>query len=534
MGAFIRIVFVFALSASLIEIPGSRDAIYLTTGASSRSIKSIVAAVGDGEATGITPAKSALAEYFRGILYAEDFSGGVPAALQACPQQGCIIYAVSPQANRNLGSIDPGAKAVSIYLGPYTFTVQQITLRNSLKIIGMGASGSPINNLTCTIAMPCNGTTLQSTHGNEPVFVLPQISNGPATHVLLSGFLLRGSEGNTGEDGLFLDTSSVVNSGLWYSTIRDVSITGFAGIGLHIRGRNDNFSSATQWVLFENVDVFRTSGGGNALRLEGATFELRFVNCEFDGQAAGDGTNIYIGGLAPATGVRGYPLDIVFEGLVSQLAALAVQIDGGLHLSFYDAHHEWLWGAYEVSYDTQQATMGLTIENCEFEGTVGNNHGDGYDLAVDTTQAFGIVFAHNQIFGTPDTIVKNMNIASVVYQDNMSCETCGGTPTSGITTQVSPASTIDIRGAHSIGLNPSTTPITVIQSTLGPGEMLTLFTFAGSVTFAAGGNIDLMGASTLTINGSITFVRNDLVGGTQWVPVSQWSPPVQRYLPPYR
>ncbi len=148
--------------------------------------------------------------------------------------------------------------------------------------------------------------------------MLPQVNNQPATNVVLSGFRLSGSVGNTSEDGFFLDTSSVVNSGLWYSTIDDVYIAGFAGNGIHIRGRNNDFASLTQWVSLKDVVVIRTAGGGNALRMEGAVFELRFTNCQFDGNSTGDGTNIYVGGLPGGT--RGYPVSVVFEGLVSQSA----------------------------------------------------------------------------------------------------------------------------------------------------------------------------------------------------------------------
>ena len=80
-------------------------------------------------------------ENLSNILFAERFPGGVPDAINACPKDGCIIYAVSPNVNLNLGSIDPGSKAITIYLGPYTYTVKQVTLRKALKIIGMGASG---------------------------------------------------------------------------------------------------------------------------------------------------------------------------------------------------------------------------------------------------------------------------------------------------------------------------------------------------------------------------------------------------------
>ena len=131
---------------------------------------------------------------------------------------------------------------------------------------------------------------------------------------------------------------------------------------------------------------------------------------------------------------------------------------------------------------------------------------------------------HNQLFGNPDSIVRGTNFASVAYQDNLYVSgTSNVPPTSGITMQMNPAASINIGGVHSVGLNASTTPITTIQSSLGPGEMTTFFTWYGPVTFSSGGNIDLMGQNTLTVNGSITFVRNDLLGSLQWIPVSQWS-----------
>ncbi|MGO9844624.1 MAG: hypothetical protein ACLPZF_26025 [Candidatus Acidiferrales bacterium] len=457
------------------------------------------------------------------ILFADRFTGGVSAAIAACPANGCIIYATSPNVNLNLGNIDPGYKAITIYLGPYTYTVNQIMLRKALKIIGMGAMGGISGTTaTCSPAAPCNGTSLQSINGNNPVFVIPQTNNEPATDILLSGFRLYGSAGNTSEDGFFLDTSSTVNAGLWHSTLDDIYLQGFAGVGIHIKGRASDFAAASQWLLFNNVVVFRNSGGGNALRLEGSVFELRFRNCEFDGQAMGDGTNIYMGGYPGAGG--GFPTTIAFEGLVSQQAAVAVQIDGAVNIIFYNSHHEVLSGAYLVTSQNNMADLGLTISDSYFAGNVGINGGSGYLLKVATTNASGVVFAHNHIFGAPDSVVASTNFASVVYQDNLSYN--GGTrvpPTSGLSTQMSPAATINTQGVHTVGLNPSTTPITTIQSGLGPGETITFFSLGGSVTFGTGGNIDLMGMSSLTLNGSVTFVRTDL-GGLEWKPVSQWSP----------
>lgn len=466
------------------------------------------------------------------VLFADRFPGGVPDAVSACPASGCIIYALSPNVNLNLGTIDPGYKAVTIYLGPFTYTVKQITLRKGMKIIGMGASGGVNGSVTCSVAAPCNGTALQSVNGNNPVFVVPQVNNQPSTNVHLSGFRVLGSVGNTSQDGFFLDASSTQNSGLWYSVFEDINVQGFSGVAIHLRARANDFLSTNQWLSFRNVTVLRNSGGGNALRLEGSVFELYFTDCQFDGQSIGDGTNVYIGGV-PGGGLSGFPVGIVFQGMVSQSAATAVQIDGGINIRFSGSHHEQLWGGYLITNSNNIGTRGVSISDSYFAGNVGVNGGAGYDVNIPTTGAQGIVFTHNQMFGNPDAIVKGMDFASVVYQDNLCCETFDGPSTSGITGQQSPAATINIRGVHSMGLNPSPTPITTIQSGLGPGEMVTFFTLGGPVTFGAGGNIDLMGMPTLTLTGTITFVRSDL-GGLLWKPVSQWSPvsirPVARAL----
>ncbi len=458
------------------------------------------------------------------ILFADRFPGGVPDAVTACPASGCIIYAISPKVNLNLGTIDPGSKSITIYLGPFTYNVKQITLRSGLRIFGMGASAAPSgSDPGCTTATPCNGTTLQSVNGNNPVFVIPRVNNRAAIDVLISGFRLIGSVGNTSEDAILLDASALSNAGLWYSTIKDIQIFNFAGIGVHLKGTTDGFEAMNQWVRFDRVVVFRTTGGGNGLRIEGAAFELNFEDCQFDGHVEGDGTNIYIGGLAG--GIDGFPITIRFRGLVSQLAGTAVQLDGAEGISFYGSHHEKVWGVYQITGNSNIWNIGVTISDAWFNTDAGAHGGSGFLLNVGTTLASGVRFIHNEIFGSPDIVVKGTNLAQIVYQDNEYQGTAIVPPTSGITSQLAPAASINIGGVHTIGLNPSTTPITTIQSSLGPGEMATFFTFAGPVAFASGGNINLMGSPTLTVNGSITFVRNDLLGTLQWTPVSQWTAP---------
>jgi hypothetical protein len=452
------------------------------------------------------------------IFFADQFPDGVPGAVAACPAEGCTIYAGSPSVSRNLGTIDPGDKLITIYLGPFTYNVKQITLRKSLRIIGMGAS------------IP--GTILQSVNGNDPVFVIPQGSNLPVTNVLLSGLRIVGSVGNTSEDAFFLDASTLVNSGLWYSELNDLTIYQFAGNGLHLRGPSTNFGALNQWLQFNNVFVTRTPGGGNALRIEGGNFQLHFTNCEFDGPGIGDGTNIYIGGLSGSN--FAFPFDITFRGLVTQAAAVAVQLDGAETVTFQTSHHELVWGVYSITGNSNIWNRDISIVDSVFNSNVGVNNGTGYLVNVGTSLAQGIYFVHNRL-ASPDSVVTAVNGSQVVYQDNEYLGQLNVPPTSGITTQISAASQINIGGAHSIGISPnaSGTPVTTIQSSLGPGETVTFAALGGSVIFATGGNIGLPGANTVTVAGTITFIRNDLAGSQgQWWPVSQWTASSAGATPP--
>jgi len=440
------------------------------------------------------------------ILFADQFPNGVPDAVKACPASGCVIYAYSPNVNLNLGTIDPGTKSVTLYLGPYTYNVTQITLRSSLKIIGMGA----------------RATTLQSTNGNNPPIVIVQSQNGAAQHVLLSGLNIMGSPGNTSEDGIFLDSSQNYNSGMWFSEFRDLNIGGFAGIGLHIKGTNADFSGMTQFSEFDRVVVWRMKGGGNALKVEGAAYNLHFNDCEFEGPGIGDGTNIFVGRRPGNSWAM--PIDINFLGLTSEGAATAVQIDGGWHINFDHPHHENVWGVYLVTGDLGVGVVGLTISGAGFQN-VGTNNGNGYLLNVETNSALGIRFIHNHIMNPVDIAVRVKDGANVTYEDNVYFGNTDLPLTQGIAHTITPAAAINIGGAHVISLNTSSTPITTIKSSLGPGETTTFYTVNGPVSFGSGGNITLLGAQQITVNGSITFVVTDAGNTPSWVPVSQWSSP---------
>ena len=74
------------------------------------------------------------------ILFADQFPGGVPDAIAACPAAGCVIYALSPNVNLNLGTIDPGKQsyyalpgALYLHRNPDNFETRAADHRDGLR-----------------------------------------------------------------------------------------------------------------------------------------------------------------------------------------------------------------------------------------------------------------------------------------------------------------------------------------------------------------------------------------------------------------
>jgi hypothetical protein len=283
------------------------------------------------------------------ILYADQYTGFTYQQIisNACPAAGCTIYATSPNASLSLGTIDPGSKVVTIYLGPFTYTVDHIIMRKGLKIIGMGASGA--------------GTILQSINtSNFPIFSLPQTNGVPATDVFLYGLRMIGATNNTGQSGIWADCSALSNAGLWHSSFEDLNFLSFKGsaIGLFGPTVGPGVAAANQLLSFRNIWATRPAGGGPDLRIEGANGQIDCIECHLDGWGVGavpnnpvdTWSNVFIGNLSGSGTLT--PYSIHFINMTSQGANQAVQIQGGVHISFIGSHFEALAGVYQLNAGT--------------------------------------------------------------------------------------------------------------------------------------------------------------------------------------
>ena len=317
-----------------------------------------------------------------------------------------------------------------------------------------------------------------------------------------------------------------------------MEVCNFSGVGLHAIGG----PGVNQFNSFYNVDVFRACGGSPGMKIEGANYQFFFHNVQSDGcfgnskidKTTAD-ANVFIGGAAG--GANGaYPFIIEFDGLTSEGALTAVQIDGGQQIHIKGAHHEMVEGVYLITYGASGnkiPTDNVSISETSFNSNTGIGTpnpglgvGSGYLLKSTTAHARGISFKNNAYLSpnggpVPDYVIwSSGGCSQITSQDNEvnSIGTWNGTlqsgkaqpKTLGMTCIKSAADAIDVGNAHTLQLT-SGTPVRNIVTTQLPGEYLVVEA-ANSVQFSTGDNINLGGPSSVFLNSgqTATFVRTDL------------------------
>jgi hypothetical protein len=316
--------------------------------------------------------------------------------------------------NTNLGNLDPyqiANKTITLYLGPMTYAVNQITLRSGLTIIGSG------------------GTILQSATSTSGLIVEPV---GPIQHVTLDNLIICGYGGtNTNgslvtcgaqqnsQKGLYLQAQNGAQNdgGVWYSRFSNLVFESFGGDSIYIQ--NNDSDGINQFLTFENIVAFRTQPASYSLHITGQGGQYTFINCEFDGsdgtqgQRTG-GANIYIG----ATGnVPPYSVD--FYGLTSQASALAVHLYSVWGIHFYSPHFESVDQGFYLTNGSTGVTVdsGVYITNSFVSGNLSEK---GFAIYLDSTSS--ATFTNNYMFSADQIWV---NGGTLWAWNNIS----GGSPT---------------------------------------------------------------------------------------------------------
>lgn len=447
-----------------------------------------------------------------GYVFADQFAS-IQAAINALPSTGGVVDARSPNVNLTMGALDTGSntKIVTLLLGPFTYTFTQITVRQGFNILGAGL----IN------------TTLQNVGTNaNPAFVIPQVNNN-AIIFHWSDFQVIGLVGNTSQDGIFFDASTLTNAGTELGILMNLQFTGFKGASIHLKATQDGVSGsigAIQGLSFFNVTATRPTGATgatqNALRIEGGCGQIGFWNCWFTGQSNDTGINVF-------TGTNGTQAPYsIHHHITTNQNGFAYLFDGAIGCTTEKDHFENIKGCYNFA-NTASPIVGFRSESAYINSNVAVNAGNGYIVNIPAaTPSVDVLIESPMIGGQPDNGIKSLTngtnariLNAQILPGNTPVNVI---PSTGVTFQGTPAATLDIKCCKSVQLSASATSITTLKSGLQPGECVTFYASGGSVQFGTGGNLSLGAYTTPLIipsGGSCTFMRVD-AGATAFILVS--------------
>jgi hypothetical protein len=401
-----------------------------------------------------------------------DASAKIQCAINLLPAAGGVVDARNLTDVGGAGStvIDPGSRFVTLYLGPTTYMIQQITLENGFRILG--TAGYTSLHATATNALivdPPSGKAIQHVELDGLGICGYSTAN---TAKVCGGVTAAQQIANctTSQAGLHLG-----NVGVWYSRFSNLNFQCFGGDAIYLK--NNDGVSINQFLTFVNVQAFRTQPASYALHVTGQGGQYTFINCEFDGTPSSTGptgrnagANIYI---AATNNNDTPPYSVDFYGLTSQGSNLAVQLNNVWAIHFYSPHFENVSQGFYLT----NGSTGVTVDSGVYITGSFVNGGAGFAIYLDSTCS--ATFTNNFMTGADQIWV---NGGTLWAWNNISW---GATPTNvGAVFQAKPPSQ----------------PAPACNSTTGP-------TIGGMINYAAGGQ---------GVKDSVAVCAKDASGAWGW------------------
>lgn len=393
-----------------------------------------------------------------------------------------------------------------VYLPPGHYSVDTIVLRYGVHLVGAGQQATKI--------VPRSGTT-------DPVVTLDEgiVAYAGIHHLSIVG------NGNSGQRAIYfkaqpIEQADTVQGGFWNSELSHLTITGFDAESIWLHAGGDSFDGPHQFITFDQVECVSDSLTTATLRLSGEVNQVKMLGpCRFDGPGKGLGTvNVLIERTVDDDGVNNgnvAPRSIHFGLSSIQSNTRGVTIETALDVSFAGTHFEELdEGIY-----CDLSAKNVQVHNC-YCGNVGHTGPlTGWFLKM----VSGSAKAGNNFFSASDPLLATdthyvLTGGSIEFFGTDTDST--GIRTSGITLQINPTASIDVRGHDTVLINGgSATAVETIVCDLPVGRTLKLRAHTGTVIFTSAGNITFDGTlfvSPLTIpqDSVLTLVRVDL--GGEW------------------
>lgn len=477
----------------------------------------------DGTTVTITERFSSKNENNFAVIHVDQYASWA-AAFADCPTAGCTLDGRSQSTPTAIGTFDPGtSKAVTILLGPITYTLDHMVLRSGLTVKGMG-----IENI--------QGTKIQAVGAaNQAPFIMPTSGSPQSVQgVLLSDFELEATAANTAQDGFFFDVSVgnlPAGSNLELSKFSRIFFNSFKGSAIHLKGP---IVSATSVIQFNDFELLQASPPasnttvGSALRMEGAVSQNIFWNFDATQQGGSPTETLIYAGVTNTSDTVG-PYSNWFYGSTVQNAAVGTLLNGCQACVFRDTHLELDNIAFQVKTPTTWHNNKILLDGGVANGNVATNSGAGRIVdASDASNNFGttVEFSRWAIQGSPDKIASGVLAAStVVMHDNSFDQATPSMITSNLVPGFSTSTTtLNTANAHYCFVNGcSGGTVANLVSGLGAGETLTLY-FNAACTFAqSGGNIitnGYPGSLSFSVGEQAQFINGDQSGTNQWLLVN--------------
>lgn len=326
----------------------------------------------------------------------------VSAAITALPAAGGVIHADSPLVNRNLGTLDPGTKAVTILFGPYAYTAVQIVARSDFHHYGAGFS-----------------TTITSVGSNAtPLIVFPQSNGAVVQNFVMQDIQFIGASGNTSQEGMFIDVSGLTGGADFvFSRLTSLLFRNFKGRGIHLKGRPSDVISTIQQSHVEGVTVEMPSGRvGEALRMEGEMGQLSFETCNFSVPSGADAyDDIYAG--PSGSSATDSPHGTVMHNITMGGGAVGLHLGGVQNFTMDVGWFESIPTDASITQDSASlgavSNVGVTITHSHIIG------GAATAVVSDTDHYSAVSFNTNGFFYvTPGAFITGANAANVEYCNN--------------------------------------------------------------------------------------------------------------------
>lgn len=392
---------------------------------------------------------------------------------------------------------DPDMKGSVVYIPNGNYRINTLKIKSGISIIGENI----------------DRTYLQITENHTADYMM-ETEIGP-TFIHMENLSLHGRD-QTNSGGILL------KEGVWNSTFKNIKIFRFGGHGINM-DTVANSPLPNQFNVFENVRIEKTTDFNHCLKISGQTGQTTFINCNFDGFKKFNnniprfpkGHNVNItnaGDRYPAilsfincsfqeadyaiymTSVENINIDTCwFENVGVGITALSCKDITVQNSRFANASG---YGSLVVSADNIKAGQCLSVANSTVN--VYNNYVSATEPnSPNVSTASSFIFAEDNRYG-------GVAISDNVFQDTKLAFTHG--IVQGV---VATSNTLDCAKHKFVFANGIGIPVKVIKSSINASETLKVRSsggVGGTFIFSSGGNIYLMGKSSLNLKAGETAV----------------------------